>query len=421
MAVPVAALVWLSTVPELAPLSGFPPVVFALTGAAMALGVFWSRETRVLPLSRQELWRMTWCTAVVVPMVTFTAIRLMAVELEAVVVQAAFEFVYLGIAVAGMPWLMVGGASARRSERMVNHGLFVAMLGWFLLPFLIGRLPTTFADMPAWGLVLLGCGLLVAITPLFRTPRSIGRRSHGVANAKVRTPGGPATLDWLSGLTRLVPGQLGAALAFGSFALGVELLPMLIFDGPPSGRSWRDVTGLLPFAPGHTNSDVLMKSGAAFYMVAFVPSGWTDWLRQLKCLPLARWQLVALVSSGPATTAVVFWAALWVVHMLVVGGAAPAELRGGLFVFVVGLGALLNAVRIRRRGFTLLVLVPVVFLAPRAPQLINSALGLPALGLLMFISAIALNHRTITRATSSSNTYRPISSILGMAVSQAPR
>lgn len=419
MAVPVAALVWLSTVPELAPLSAFPPVVFALTGAAMALGVFWSRETRVLPLSRQELWRMTWCTAVVVPMVIFTAIRLMAVELEAVVVQAAFEFVYLGIAVAGIPWLMVGGASARRSERMVNHGLFVAMLGWFLLPFLIGRLPPTFAATRVWGLVLLGCGLLGAVTPLFRTPRSIGRRSHGIANAKVRTPRGPATLDWLSGLTRLVPGQLGAALGICLFAVGVELLPMLIFDGPPSGRPWKDVTGLLLFAPGHTNSDVLMKSAAALYMVAFVPTGWSNWLRQLKCLPLATWQLVSLLSCGPAMTAVVFWAVLWVINALS-SGAAPAELRGGLFMFVVGLGTLLNAVWIRRRGFALLVLVPVVFLAPRAPELINS-LGLPALGLLMFISAIALNHRTITRATSSSNTYRPISSILGMAVSQAPR
>jgi hypothetical protein len=417
MMVPVAGMLWLSALTERP--APFPPVILSIPAAALAFSVFWSKEIRVLPFSREELWRMTWCTAVVLPVVSLFLIRLVVTNPEASLVHAACEFVYLGIAVSGMPLLMVGGASPLTSERVINHGLFVVMLGWIVLPFLVAPLPPDFARLSPWALGALGVGLVASLIPLFRTPESIGRRSPGVANAHTVGIQKPWIFDELSGLTRLMPGHLGAALATCAFVFGIELLPVVFFGSRASGGSSLDATGLLPFAQGQSNADVLQKSGLGMYLAVSMSSGWKDWLRQLKFLPLARWQLVALLSSGPATSAGIFWLILATVHLLTFD-EPPMSLRFGLFVFVLGVGTLLGAAWVRGRAFAFLMLAPIVFMTPRISAVVDSTYGLPGVGLVLIVIALVINHRTVTMATSSSRTYQPIR-FFGISTPDAPR
>jgi hypothetical protein len=357
---------------------------------------------------------------VAAPSTCLLGLRVFMTGGEAAVVHAAFEFVYLGVLVTMTPALLVGGAALHQRSRVGGYALFGLCIVLVGLPFLATSLPSSFAAIPSGVVVLLILGAMVSIVPLVRTPRSLGNRVLQMApSRRLRRPR-PGLIDQLSGLSRLVPGQLGTALGICAFVFGIELFPILLLGGPPSGTDPLEATGLLPFISNQSNADVLLKSGVSMYLAVSMPSGLRDWLRQLKLLPLATWQLVALISSGPVIVAATFWMILAAVHAFATG-ELPTDLRGGLFLFVAGLGTLLNAVWIHRRGLALVALMPVAILMPRMPGLVDSPYGLPALGVLFIAAGLALNHRTVTRATSSSNTYRPIRQLFGIALPEAPR
>jgi len=419
MVVPVVALIQLPAMLGIPGSIGFS-IFLAFAAGSTATAVFWSRETRILPLTRRELWRGTWVIGVAVPSTCLLGLRIFMTGGEAALVHAAFEFVYLGVLVTMTPALIAGGAALHQRSRVGAYALFGLCFALFGLPFLVTSLPASFATIPLGVALLLVLGMLVSIVPLVRTPRSLGNLVFHMAPSRSQRPRRPGFLDQLSGLSRLVPGQVGTALGICAFVFGIELFPILLLGGPPSGADPLEATGLLPFISNQSNADVLLESGLPMYLAVSMPSGLRDWLRQLKLLPLATWQLVALISSGPVIVAATFWMILAAVHVFATG-ELPTDLRAGLFLVVVGLGILLNAVWMRRRSLALLVLLPVSIFIPRVPGLIDSPYGLPALAVLFLTAGLALNHRTITRATSSSNTYRPIGQLFGIAMPQAPR
>jgi hypothetical protein len=138
---------------------------------------------------------------------------------------------------------------------------------------------------------------------------------------------------------------------------------------------------------------------------------WTPWARLLKVLPLSSTQINTLLLISPFATWTVLWILGWSAYALAYG--ASDNLRIEFTIGMASISALVHAVMLRVQGGfgTIWVMValgglmaPMVKIGLRdeiAYQIAFGIIAASALGMAAFI-----NHRTLTRSTSSSRPYR---------------
>ena len=138
---------------------------------------------------------------------------------------------------------------------------------------------------------------------------------------------------------------------------------------------------------------------------------WTPWARLLKVLPLSVRQINALLLLTPFATWTILWLLGWSAYAFAYG--TPRTLRVEFVFGMAAIGALAHAALLRVQGSAASFWI-IALIGGLMPQLVKVGLrdGTVAQVVFAVIGAIALctaafvNHRTLTRSTSSSRAYR---------------
>jgi hypothetical protein len=188
-----------------------------------------------------------------------------------------------------------------------------------------------------------------------------------------------------------------------------------MFSSGSSLQAFLGSAGLLPFETSFRS----IPDGPGFMISLFVfiaiagPGLWNPLARQLKVLPLS----VGAINRLFLVTSFALWAWVWliaaIIHIAVIG-SMPGQLRLDIFAAVWGLSALGNAMSLRLKGAGQSVwLLGAIgagsnilgrFVGRRPEtwvELTLALVGIAALALAAFV-----NHRTLTRSTSTSKTYQ---------------
>lgn len=400
----------------------------ALMSAAsglMALGLFWSREVRVLPISPDAALRSAWCVAMLMPVALLLGrLTLMGAlylagstppfTLQAIGILTAFDMVYVGCSLVlaqrkDIPWqglwqLTVLAAIAK----------LVATFLWMALPFAWPEIvPRTLADVTPVHVAALIVGAVVSLSPVLR-PRGQWPSFGVIHDARRPVAVTPPVaqrktdrwLDRLRGIPRLLPGPLLGAM----FVALVSTAGFFVF----SSRLREGFRA--PFDPRLDDVQFLFIGGLAVLFLAplVAGSGLTPFLRRLKILPISDLRLSVVLTSLPLMTPVLFWTVCAVAHV-VLTGAGPGTWRGGVLIFMCGALALSSAATTRVSSSAAHVLttwLPIAGTIGVLPFLerdqIDAVLGvlMPSAGSLALIAAFVVNHRTVTRSSSHAPAYR---------------
>jgi len=402
------------------------PLITAFT-AITTLGIFWSRDVRVLPISRCAALRSAWLTALALP-VAITTGRLVAtlaklafgftVTLggEAIALLIVWDTIFIGISLALMqrpddPWESVQQAFAnlRRSAKLLVH------LGWMLaVPFAGPELvPQSLSDVTWLHLTGVLVGIVITVWPLVTAPDQwptlgvLYDAPRGTSRKPVRTERTPRGLDRLTGMRRLLPGPVGTAALVAVLTLCASTA--LTF-------SLEDV--LTPFA-AEVNDMAFFLIGGPFFLLILGPVSWGNglvpFLRRLRALPVSAMQIVVTMTMLPLMMPVFFWTCATAVH-LVVGVPGETNWRLESLALLCGVMAFSGAVHARFNSVIVMLAgcgVPILgvmalmefFDKVAVEPLI--AVWFPVIGLVGVPAAFLLNYRTITRGSSSSQVYRP--------------
>ncbi len=389
-----------------------------------ALGLFWAREVRVLPISPDAALRSAWCVALLMPIaVLFGRLALVAayylaartpnLTLETIGILALFDVVYVGFSLVlsqkkDIPWQGLWQLTLLAAVAKLI-GTFV----WMALPFAWPEIvPHTLADMTLLHVAALLVGAAISLSPVLR-PRgqwpSFGV-IHDARRPAAMTPPVPPRqtdrpLDRLRGLARLLPGPVSGA----TFVALVSITGFFVF----SSRLREGFRA--PFDPRLDDVQFLFMGGLALLLLApLVVGSLTPFLRRLKILPISDLRLSVVLTSLPLMTPVLFWMSCAVAHVIV-AGAWPGTWRPGVLMFMCGALALSSAVNTRFSSSAAQVLtawLPIGVAIGVLPFLereqIDPVLGvlMPSAGSLALVAAFLINHRTITRSSSHAPAYR---------------
>jgi len=415
--------------------------VFVL-GPVMSPGAVAPREIRFLPLTSRDVWVAAWVVSTVVATLFVTALQAagmgigLAVGFEQPHAIESLAFVALCTLAYGGALLPVGpllgytaNATAERPSRWVWPALATLMLvvysGGLVVPWALWSwLPTSFADLTWASTTVLIIGIVAAIGALAWTPTRYGGMrqvtgpqaklastgTHSAAHSAVRRA------DRLTGVSRLLLPTLAWVFAVGVVAAGSVAVYVNTFM--PSATLYQAfaVWGLLPFsAAGLGPASIFSTAMIAPFFAIGTTTAWDAYTRHLRVLPLSVGDTTRLFLM----TCMLMWALVWVVllgiHVMVLG-SWPNTLRPELFVYLVGLSALLQAAhRIRKKSggpFTLM-MIPVILLVTLIDNS-SARFGLTVMfwthviaGSVAFLVAAAVTHRSLTRSTSSAQIYKP--------------
>lgn len=404
------------------------PLVFAST-AIFGLGMFWSRDVRVLPIARRTALRSVWLTALLLP-VAIMAGRLVAalaqlafgsppaVGFEAIALAAIWDATYIGMSLTmgqlpDTPW--TGFREAFGTLRVAGR-MLLPML-WMAVPFFGPELvPQALTDVTWMHMAGALIGAVVTAWPLVMAPdqwpvlgvlHDAPRETAGEPAPTTRDRRAPDRLDRFTGMRRLLPGQVGiAALVAALTSAGSTALIFLL----------RSVQS--PFAAGMSDMEFFLIGGPLFLLM-LGPIGWTGGLtpllRRLKSLPVSAMQLAVTMTTLPLMTPVFFWVLATGIH-LSVGAPGDANWRLGSLVLLCGILALSGALHARFKSHIVMmagamapvfgVLTLMMFFDKVTVEPVI-AFWFPAVGVIGVPAAFLLNYRTVTRGSSSSATYRP--------------
>jgi hypothetical protein len=400
----------------------------AVLGPMVVIATMTLRALRHLPVTARDLWRAMWILATLVPAALLLSTKAVSALLvaasgdspqlsaEAMLLSALYDASWTGVVLPVCAALGYAGHGVARSGATATSlrraGPMVVMLGCFQLPILVSdALPSRVGEFTSVSMGVLVACLTIAAGSLAWTPRQRVLAGEGVDGQRAARPGVSARtrqIDRLTGVWRVaVPGLLATlAVAIGS-CLALAVYGVVSGSGP-----WWFVPQTKDlFDPQDIGDRGLTFVVLAPSFVAIVPGCWTQWARLLKVLPLSARQITALFLLTPLAT----WALLWLVGVSVYALAygAPPTLRVDLAFGLAGVAALMQAVMLRFQGSIGLIWI-VILVSALWPQLMKVGLSdataahrmFAVIGAVAFFAAGFVNHRTLTRSTSSSPAYR---------------
>lgn len=412
--------------------------VFAV-GPVTSLSSLMVRETRFLPLTSRNVWVAAWLLSSVAAPVVVVVVQLAGFSIglafgypqpnvaSSVAFVAACTFAYGGVMLPIGP--LMGYTSHAATERRpqwlwgsVATLTFLAYLGGLIGPWAAwSYLPTSFETLGVPAAVVLGLGLVAAVGAFFWTPQRYGGmgRPTGTAPVSVAQASGRVrserVADRFTGLSRLLVPTL--VWAFGLTVTGAAGMAWYFVTFEPSLSLYESFagSGLLIFSAAGFSPKVIMGTAlfAPFFAIGSGPA-WDGYTRHLRVLPLSASDTTRLF----ITSTMLLWAVVWVVllgiHGLVLG-LRPDTLRPELFVYLLGLSALMEAVsrsgKKPGRPFSLAV-IP-VFVLIGVAEGFTGKLGVEAMfwshaaiGASSLLIAAALTYRSITRSTSAAGVYQ---------------
>jgi hypothetical protein len=400
------------------------PLVFA-TVSVFTLGMFWSREVRVLPIARCVALRSAWLAALALPVAIMTGRLLAALvqfvlgfaltrDVETIALAALWDAVYIGMSLTLAQWPDTPWRGVRESfGNLRGAGRILVAMVWLAVPLARPELVPQSLGHVTWlhvaGILL---GVVVTAWPLMTAPDQWP--SFGVLHDAARDTGVEPVraerrerwLDRLVGMRRLWPGQIAGAAIVSLLTLAASTAIVA------SRRSLQS-----PFAANTTDVEFFLIGGPLFLLI-LGPFGWasglTPLLRRLKSLPVSARQIAVTITALPLMTPMFFWTFAMGIH-LAVDAPADGSWRLGSLSFLCGVMALSGAVNARLNSavFTMVgsfapmlgvLIVMTSFGKVTAGSIIASAF--PLVGLIGVPAAFLLNYRTVTRGFSSSATYR---------------
>ena len=409
--------------------------VFGPMFAIAALGV---RELRHLPVTQRDLWRATWVVATVVSTALLLLTKLISallvaanggtskISTEAMLLSAVYDFTWAGALLLLLPLLGYGGHAVARSGAVAASlpaaVSIVAALACFALPILVSdALPTRVGEFTSATTAVLIAGLAIAVGAVAWTPQRGVMAAERAQAQRAVILAGTATrrrlVDRLTGMSRVVVPHLLATVALPVGA-GLALAAYGVISG--SGPWW-----FVPRAP--TVFDPMDTGEYGLTLFVLVPCGvvtmlslWAPWARLLKVLPLSAGQINALLLLTPFATWTILWLLGWSAYVFAYG--TPHTLRVEFVFGIAAIGALAHAFLLRFQGSPATVWI-IALSGGLMPQLVKVALRDGAVPQIVFavIGAVALctaafvNHRTLTRSTSSSLAYRRLQQPFGIS------
>lgn len=402
------------------------PLLTASTAITM-LGIFWSREVRVLPIPRRAPLRSAWLAALALPIAIMTG-RVLAtlvkhglgfsgtVSGEAILLTAVWDTLFIGVSLTIMqrpddPWESVRQtfASLRKSAKLAGH------LVWILaVPFAGPELvPTSIAEVTWIHMGGIVAGIAATVWPLLMAPDQLPSLGvlhdapRGAGSTPSRTERAPGSLDRLKGLERLLPGPVGIAALVAALTLAAATALTFSIRGVHS-----------PFAAGMNDVEFFLIGGPLF-LLFLGPFSWgngvTPYLRTLRTLPVSAMKLVITVTMLPMAMPVFFWLLATGVHV-VVGSTGDTRWRLESFVLLCAVMAFFGAVHARFNSVLVLLagavvplfgLMALLMLVDKATVGPVIAFWFPVIGLAGLPAAFLLNYLTISRGSSSSAVYKP--------------
>jgi hypothetical protein len=392
-------------------------------GPMFAFPTLGLRAIRHLAVNNRDLWRATWILATVVATGGLLASKLISALLviafggnptastEATLLSAVYDFSWAGVMLPVLPSLVytAHGADARGilATPFAEAGRLVGLVACFGLPILVSdALPTRVGEFTSVTTGMVIVCLAIAFGTLAWTPQRgllAGDRSHAHrASRRLQR----RRTDRLTGISRvavpyllaMVAVPLGASLALASYG---------VMTG--SGPGWFLPHAPTVFAPADIGDRGLTYFVLPAAVVIMLPL-WNPWARLLKVLPLSVRQINALFLLTPFAV----WAALWLLgaSAYVFAYGTPRTFRVEFAFGMAGLATLAHAVLLRFQGSTALIWIP-GFLAVLLPQLVKVGLrdgtaahvAFALVGPIALGAAAVVNHRTLTRSTSSSRAY----------------
>jgi hypothetical protein len=342
------------------------------------------REIYLLPVTRRALWISRWCLSTI----GGAAISQVAVSLavwsgpsgipdaEQMALSLLFGFLYAGCAMAllattagqaadtPVSWGPVADTPVsvgRTVGRPLGVGLmarafataFVRVVGtmvaFLAAPFLFARyLPHTFAQIDAWGALVLLAMSAITAWGFFHQPAVEARASQRAARGEAAPVVARATFaDRLVGVTLVLWNESLKHLLTYSSALALLVAGWWVtsqFRTVPGLSELLSKMGELPFASPSARVTELITLGALLFVTSSFDVSMISNIRPLRALPLSSTQLGCIPIGLGLLSAVMLWIALLVLHVLVLG-TVPVTLRPDLFIAVAALMAAARALR----------------------------------------------------------------------------
>jgi hypothetical protein len=350
----------------------------------------WS-NTRVitqLPVSRRDLWRASWLTAILAAplavQVSFAiarwSLRSDLPQLEPTIVSIFWSFLYCGLnmAIQRTRYGTFVDAPAAPGRAFVTLGMVFPIIALqFGSPFIFAKyLPHHFSQFGPTTLATAALMCAATVWSFLYEPAIVARPSFRPRNAAApaaarSNPTSPLNFgDRLTGLRLLFWRTLRRELMIYSFLLAAALIAALMLA--PDFREALRIGGALPFSDHPEKLIEPMVYGALLTFTAMADILTAPQLRPLRALPLSTSRLAALPLLLGVISAMSLWTVLLVVHLSVLS-TDPVSLRFDLFLAVAGTLTLMRATRLALPGSQM-----VRHMAAMAPMFMGMLIILPA-------------------------------------------
>jgi hypothetical protein len=395
-------------------MSFFGPVLGVTT---MAL-----RELRHLPVTRRDVWRAAWMISTVVPAVVLLATKAIGgwaasgvgahLSAETMFLSALYDFTWGGALLAVWSVAFAGGPRASRGPSLGAASTIVAMIACLGIPFLASEaLPARVDEFTPAAAGVLIAGLAIAFGVLVWTPtRGVlaGERPRAGDGTPRRPFDRTRAVDRLTGFSRVAVPPL-----FATIALPVLACLGLAAYGIARGTSpwW-----FVPPAPSMFDPEDVGDRGLTYFVLlpcamVTMQGVWMPWVRLLKVLPVSVRQINAVLLLTPFAMWAILGGLGWCAFRLAYG--TPGTGGVGFVLGLAAAAALAHAFLLRLRGTSAMkwvfgaiggLMPPFMKVGIRADGTWQIVFGV--LAVVAFSAAAIVNHRTLTRSTSSSAPYR---------------
>jgi hypothetical protein len=436
--IPFVGLVWIGAAAQN---DGFVSLALTLSiafaymlGPLVSVSMIGRREIRILPVTNRDLWVTSWIvSAVLIPLAisavqslavitvaTFTGSR--AVSAETMFLASLYCFAYAGALVPIMPaqGYCMHNMSARQPRWLwaaLAIACFAVFTGGLFLPFVIADdLPMTF-DQFSWdATTTLALCFVISAVSLAWTPQRGGIVTPVQPARKTESTSRSIRLqrssDRFTGVARVAWPIAATITVLSAVTLAGFVFYWATFASDTPLRSFLQNNAVLlfdtGFLPDRGMSDIWVIMAVAFITTS---GPWQPFARLLKVLPLTTNQVNVLFLATPFAQWALVWLALIAAHLVVIG-TFPGTARLDVFMFVGGVSALGHVLMIRygQGGLGIVMLLGVLMSLVRRVSTdtwsVRPEVVLFAAGVVALVVAAAVNHRTLTRSTSSSKAYR---------------
>jgi hypothetical protein len=399
-----------------------------LLGPSVVSATMSLREFQHLPITARDQWRAMWVVATVVPAGLllstkgFSALLVAAsggspqLSTEEMLLSAMFDFSWTGVVLPVFAGLGYGGPGVARSgataPKLTGTVPIVVVVACFGLPIVVDRaLPEDLGEFTSRTSGVLVACLAIALGAVVWQPRRgllAGERAHrrraSLSGVSTRT----RQIDRLTGAARVaVPSVVATVAVAAGSCLALAVYGVL----SGSGAWWFVPQTKDLFDPQDVGDRGLTFLVLTPLFVVVVQGCWTRWARLLKVLPLSAKQINALFLLTPLAT----WALLWLLGFWVYSLAygTPPMSRVDLAFGLAGVAAITQAALLRFQGSIGRIWI-VILVSALWPQMMKVGLSgattdhgvFAVIGVVAFCAAAFINHRTLTRSTSSSPAYR---------------